>query len=277
MKKITAIILLLAVCIGCTALLPACGSEDELIMATNAAFPPYEFVDGGEYAGIDVEIAQAIANKLGKKLKIEDVDFGAVIAGVQSKKYDFGMAGITVTDERKEKVDFSESYATGIQVIIVKEGSSITGLDSIFNFDDNGDPVSLKNENIKVGVQQDTTGDTYCSDDISNWGFNNCDDDGKILNPDRVVRYKTGADAIEGLKTGKVDLVIIDNEPAKSYVEANPGKIFILENEEYTNEDYAICVNKENTQLLEDINKALKELKADGTIDTIINKYIKAD
>ncbi len=277
MKKITAFILLLAMCIGCFAALSACNDDSNtLIMATNAAFPPYEFVDGSEYAGIDVEIAQAIANKLGKKLKIEDVDFGAVIAGVQSKKYDFGMAGITVTDERKEKVNFSDSYATGIQVIIVKNGSSITGLDSIFNFDENGDPVSLKNENIKVGVQQDTTGDAYCSDDISNWGFNNCDEDGKILT-DRVERYKTGADAIEGLKTGKVDLVIIDNEPAKSYVEANPGKIFILENEEYTVEDYAICVNKENTQLLEDINNALKELKADGTITAIINKYIKAD
>lgn len=276
MKKITAIILLLAVCIGCTALLPACGSEDELIMATNAAFPPYEFVDGDSYAGIDVEIAQAIAAKLGKKLKIEDVDFGAVIAGVESKKYDFGMAGITVTDERKEKVNFSDSYANGVQVIIVKDDSSITGLNSIFNYDENKNPVSLKNKSIKVGVQQDTTGDAYCSDNITNGGFNDCDEDGEILF-DRVERYKTGADAIEALKTGKIDLVIIDNEPAKSYVSANTGKIKILENEEYTNENYAICVNKENTKLLEDINKALAELKADGTIDTIINKYIKAD
>lgn len=277
MKKLISFILAAVMCVGCIALLPACGSDDDtLIMATNAAFPPYEFVDGSDYAGIDIEIAQAIATKLGKKLKIEDVDFGAVITGVQSKKYDFGMAGLTVTEERKEKVNFSTSYATGVQVIIVKTGSAITGLDSIFNFDDNGDPISLKNTDIKVGVQQDTTGDIYCSDDITNWGFNNCTEDGTITT-DRVVRYKTGADAIEALKTDKIDLVIIDNEPAKSYVSSNSGAIFILENEEYVVEDYAICVNKDNAQLLADINKALEELKADGTISTIINKYIKAN
>ena len=208
------------------------------------------------------------------ELKIEDVDFGAIIGGVVEGKYDMGMAGMTVTDERKESVNFSDTYATGVQVIIVKEGSDIESLDDIFEFDENGDPVALKNEDVKVGVQQDTTGDIYCSDAIANWGFNDVDEDGEITT-DRVVRYKTGADAVEALKTDKVDMVIIDNEPAKSFVEANDGKVHILAGDnEYAVEEYAICIAKDNPELLEKINEALKELKEDGTIDKIIAKYI---
>ncbi len=274
MKKI--ISLILAVLMICATLMAfaSCGKkEDTLVMATNAAFPPYEYKDGDAFAGIDVEIAQAIAEKLGKKLEIADVDFGSIIGGVQEGKYDFGMAGMTVTEKRKESVNFSSTYATGIQVIIVADGSAITSLDSIFVFDENGDPTGLQNPDIKVGVQQDTTGDIYCSDDITNWGLNNVEEDGTITT-DRVVRYKTGAEAVEALKSGKVDCVIIDNEPAKSFVAANEG-IHILEGEnEYAIEDYAICVAKENTALLEQINKALAELTEDGTIDTIIKKYI---
>jgi polar amino acid transport system substrate-binding protein len=245
-------------------------------MATNAAFPPYEYIEGDKFVGIDVEIAEAIADKLGMELQIEDVEFGSIIGGVVEGKYDMGMAGMTVTEERKQSVNFSNTYATGIQVIIVKDGSSITSLDDIFEFNADGDPVALKNPDLKVGVQQDTTGDIYSSSDISGWGFCDVEEDGTVTT-DRVVRYKTGADAVEALKSDKVNMVIIDNEPAKSFVAANDG-IHILDGDnEYAVEDYAICIAKENTELLEKINKALDELKKDGTIDKIVSKYIKAN
>ena len=251
--------------------------ENVLVMATNAAFPPYEYVEGDKFVGIDVEIATAIAEKLGMELKIEDVEFGSIIGGVVEGKYDMGMAGMTVTDKRLESVNFSTTYATGVQVIIVKEGSTIESLDDIFDFDAEGNPTALKNPDIKVGVQQDTTGDIYSSSDVTGWGLCDVEEDGTVTT-DRVVRYKTGAEAVEALKTGKVDMVIIDNEPAKSYVAANAGAIHILAGDnEYAIEDYAICVAKENTELLEKINQALKDLKEDGTIDKIVAKYIKAN
>lgn len=277
MKKIISLIIaslmLITLCCG----FASCNKDDNvLVMATNAAFPPYEYVEGDKFVGIDVEIAQAIADKLGMELQIEDVEFGSIIGGVVEGKYDMGMAGMTVTEERKQSVNFSNTYATGIQVIIVKDGSSITSLDDIFEFNADGDPVALKDANIKVGVQQDTTGDIYSSSDISGWGFCDVEEDGTVTT-DRVVRYKTGADAVEALKTDKVNMVIIDNEPAKSFVAANEG-IHILEGDnEYAVEDYAICIAKENTELLDKINKALDELKKDGTIDKIVSKYIKAN
>ena len=276
MKKIITVALALVMMLGAVAMFASCSQEDKLVMATNATFPPYEFKEGNDIKGIDAEIAAAIADKLGMKLEIVDVDFDAVLTGVSEGKYDMGMAGITVTEDRKKNMDFSNTYATGIQVIIVKDGSEIVDLDSIFNFDEEGNPVSLKNPNMKVGVQQNTTGDIYSSSAIKGWGFNDLDDKYAIVT-DRVQRYKTGAEAVEALKTGKVDCVIIDNEPAKSFVKANEG-IHILEGEnEYAVEDYAICVKKGNTELLDKINKALKELKADGTIDKIVNKYIPAE
>ena len=273
MKKFLTLTLAVLMVVSCVVAFSSCKKDDNvLVMATNAAFPPYEYKDGDKIVGIDAEIAQAIADKLGMELKIEDVDFGAVLTGVEQGKYDFGMAGITVTDERKQKMDFSDTYATGIQVIIVKDGSPITSLEDLFNFNDDGDPVSLKNPDILVGVQQDTTGDIYCSADFADWGFNTCNDEGKIM-IDRVERFKTGADAVAALKNGQVDMVIIDNEPAKSFVAANEGAVKILESE-YTTEEYAICVNKENNELLKQIDEALAELKANGTIDKIIAKYI---
>ncbi len=276
MKKIISLVLSVVMLISCFALF-SCSGDDEntLVMATNAAFPPYEYVEGGEFAGIDVEIAGLIAEKLGMKLKIEDVDFGAIIDGVVSGKYDMGMAGMTVTEDRLKSVDFSTTYATGIQVIIVKDGSAIKSLDDLFVFDADGNPTALKNTDIKIGVQQDTTGDIYSSDKISKWGFNDYDENDKMTK-DRIQRYKTGAEAVAALTTGKVDMVIIDNEPAKSFVAANEG-IHILEGDnEYAVEDYAICVSKDNKALLEKINKALAELKEDGSIDKIINKYINS-
>ena len=277
MKKIISIVMAIMLLCGAVAVFASCDKKgDTLVMATNAAFPPYEFKEGEDFAGIDVEIAEKIAEKLGMTLEIQDVDFGSIIDGVATGKYDMGMAGLTVTEERKQSVNFSNTYATGIQVIIVNDGSDIKSLDDIFVFDDEGNPTALKNDKLKVGVQQDTTGDIYSSSDVTEWGLNDVAEDGTTTT-DRVVRFKTGAEAVEALKTGKVDMVIIDNEPAKSFVNANEG-IHILEGDnEYAIEDYAICVAKDNTELLDKINAALKELQDDGTVQSIVDKYIKAN
>lgn len=175
--------------------------KEELIMATNAYFPPYEYYEGGEIVGIDAEMAAAIADQLDRKLVIEDTEFGSIIAGVQTGKYDMGMAGMTVTEARLKDVNFSTSYATGVQVIIVAEGSEITTVDDLLN----------PEKNYKVGVQQDTTGDIYLSYSYEEGG----------VGEDNVVRYKTGNEAVQALITGKVDAVVIDQEPAKAYVENN--------------------------------------------------------
>ena len=274
MKKFLALFLAVLMLVSTLVIFSACKKEETLVMATNAAFPPYEYKDGDKIVGIDAEIAAAIAEKLGMKLEIVDVAFGAVLTGVAEGKYDMGLAGITVTEDRKKTMDFSDSYATGIQVIIVNDGSEIETLEDIFVFNDDGDPIGLQDTDVRVGVQENTTGDIYSSDDIENWGFNDLDDEGAVEGEDRVKRYNTGAEAISALKTGKVDMVIIDNEPAKSFVEENEG-IHILEGEnEYAVEDYAICVKKGNKELLDKINQALKELKEDGTIAAIIEKYI---
>ena len=220
-------------------------AKETLVMATNAEFPPYEYHEGDAIVGIDAEIAQAIADKLGMELKIEDVAFDSIIPGVQAKKYDMGMAGMTVTDERLESVNFSTSYAKGVQVVIVKEGSDIKTIDDVAD--------------AKIGVQTSTTGDIYATGDYGE---------------EHITRYDNGAVAVQALVSGKVDCVIIDNEPAKSYVEANEG-LMILPTA-YVEEDYAICFNKENTELLDKVNKALEELIADGTVQKIVAKYIKA-
>ena len=220
-------------------------AKETLVMATNAEFPPYEYHEGDAIVGIDAEIAQAIADKLGMELKIEDVAFDSIIPGVQAKKYDMGMAGMTVTDERLESVNFSTSYAKGVQVVIVKNDSDIKTVDDVAG--------------KKIGVQTSTTGDIYATDDFGE---------------ENVTKYENGAVAVQALISGKVDCVIIDNEPAKSYVAANEG-LKILDTT-YVEEDYAICFNKENTDLKDKVNTALEELIADGTVQSILDKYIKA-
>ena len=284
MKKILALALAAIMCFSMVAL-SSCGgkgydfdNETELVMVTNAAFPPYEYTDPegpfNGYAGIDVEIAMEIAKRLGKTLKIKDVEFDSIIGGINSGKYDMALAGLTVTEERKKSVSFTDSYAKGVQVMIVAEGSAYTSIDDFFNYDENGDPVSLKNTDVKIGVQKTTTGDIYASSDVTGWGFNDLNEDGSTKT-ERVIRYNTGADAVEALKTGRVDVVIIDNEPAKSFVSQNEGEIRILETA-YAEEDYAIAVNLESTVLLEKINEVLKAMKEDGTVERIVRKYIPA-
>ena len=214
-----------------------------LVMATNAEFPPYEYHDGGEIVGIDAEIAKAIADELGMELEIEDIAFDSIIPEITSGKADMGLAGMTVTEDRKQSVDFTDTYAKASQKIIVKEDSAIASPDDLTG--------------VIVGVQQGTTGDIYVSD---------LEADGTT-----VERYNKGFEAVQG----KIDAVVIDGEPAKTFVAQTEG-LKILE-ESFTDEEYAIAVKKGNTELLEKINGALKTLKDNGTLDEIVAKYIKAE
>ncbi len=255
LKKIAAIILSAALVVA----LAACGSSKDsdsnkssgkaetLTMGTNASFPPYEYVDdNGKIVGIDAEIAQAIADKLGMKLEIKDMEFDSLIPAVKSKSIDLVLAGMTVTEERKQSVNFSDSYSTGVQVVIVKENSEIKTVDDL--------------KGKKIGVQAGTTGDAYCSDDFGE---------------ENVKQFSNGSLAVAALANGQVDCVVIDNEPAKNYVAANSG-LKILDTE-YVTEDYAIAISKDNDDLLKKVNDALKELKDDGTVGKIVGKYIKAE
>ena len=225
--------------------------EGKLIMSTNAQFPPYELVADGEgvggtgFEGIDIEIALALADKLGLELVIDDMDFDAAQLAVQQGKSDICMAGLSVTEDRLLVMDFSDSYATGIQVVIVPEGSDVT-LDNL------GEQL--------IGTQRATTGNIYCTDDYGE---------------DHVIAYDDGIVAVQDLLNGKVDAVVIDKAPAQEFVSANPGLVIL--DTEYANEDYAIGVAKGNTELLNAINGALEELQADGTLQSIVDKYIKAE
>lgn len=242
----------------------ATGQKQVLHMATSADFAPYEYKEGEGFAGIDIEIAQAIAEKLGMELEITDIAFDSVIAGVVTGKYDIGMSGITETPERAQTVNFSEHYANAVQAVIVKEDSDIQSADDFYNLDAEGNPVSVK-DGLMVGVQTSTTGDLYISDTVENGG----------VGEDHRIQYKTGADAVQALSTGKVQAVVIDNEPAKNFVAANPG-LKILDTE-YILENYAMCFSKDTPELTAEVNGALKELIADGTVQAIIDKYIPAE
>ena len=221
-------------------------ASGSLTMATNATFPPYEMTtDSGEIEGIDIDTAKAIAEKLGLELQVDDMEFDAALLSVQQGKADMVMAGVTVTDERKAVMDFSDSYATGIQSIIVPNGSDIASPDDLAG--------------KKIGTQRGTTGYIYCSDDFGD---------------DAVVAYDSGLTAVQALNNGQVDAVVIDNAPAKEYVAANPG-LKVLDTS-YAEEDYAIGLAK-GSALEDAINAALEELKADGTLQSIVDKYITAE
>jgi len=255
MKKFIALLLVAIVMVG---VLAGCSSEKgmtiekgKLVMSTNAAFPPYEMTtDNGGFEGIDVEIAQAIAKKLGLTLEIKDMSFDAALLAVQEGKSDIVMAGVSVTEDRLLVMDFSESYATGSQVVIVKEGSDVT-------MDNLGEKM--------IGCQRGTTGYIYASDSPENGGYGE----------DHVTAYDNGASAVQALMNGQVDCVIIDSAPAAEFVAANPGLTTLEGN--WVEESYAIGMNKDNTALVEAVNKALSELTADGTVQSIIDKYISAE
>ena len=261
-KKVLSLILVAAMALTAV----ACGSKKEaaetpaateeagtdaaaikktLVMATNAEFPPYEYYDGQEIVGIDAEIAAAVAEKLGCEFVIEDMAFDSIIPAVQAGKADFGLAGMTVTEDRLENVNFSDTYTTATQVIIVKEGSEIAAVDDLVG--------------KTIGVQLGTTGDIYASE----------------IEDVTMDRYNKGFEAIQALIQGKVDAVIIDNEPAKVFVTQTEGLVIL--DEAFAVEEYAMAIAKENTALLEEVNKALSELKEDGTLQQIIDKYISAE
>lgn len=270
MKKFLKGILATTMVVSMTVALAACGSSTDadtdanadttenevqtetLTMATNAEFPPYEYFESQDIVGIDVEIAAAIAEKLGYGFEVENMEFDSVVTAVASGKADFGMAGLTVTEDRLKSVDFSVPYATGVQVVIVKEDSAITSVDDLF----------AVGANHIVGVQTGTTGDNFSSDDIEAAGLGT------------VERYNKGADAVQSLSAGKIDCVIIDEQPAQEFVAANEG-LKILDTE-YAVENYAICFAKDS-ELTEKVNNALNELIADGTVQAILDKYITAE
>ena len=221
-------------------------TEGKLTMSTNAAFPPYEMTtDSGDLEGIDIEVAGAIAKKLGLELQVDDMDFDAALLAAQQGKSDIVMAGVSVTEERQKVMEFSDSYATGVQVIIVKEDSEIASVEDL--------------EGKMIGTQRGTTGNIYCTDDYGE---------------DHITTYDNGLTAVQALMNGQVDCVVIDQEPAKAFVAANQG-LKILDTE-YVSEDYAIGMAKGNTALQSAVNKALAELQEDGTVQSIVDKYIAA-
>ena len=255
LKKLVSVLLVAA----CVFSLAACGSKDDskdskeskkdsrdtLVMATNAEFPPYEFHEGDDVVGIDADIARAIGEEMGMEVKIEDMAFDSIIPAVTSGKADFGAAGMTVTEDRKKNVDFTDTYATATQVIIVKEGSDIAGPDDLTG--------------KKIGVQLGTTGDIYADD----------------IEDAKVERYNKGFEAVQALTQDKIDAVVIDGEPAKEFVAEADG--LKLLDEAFTEEEYAIAVAKDNDDLLKKMNEALASLKESGKIDEIVAKYISAD
>ncbi len=230
--------------------------EGKLIMATNAQFPPYELVSDGEgfngtgFEGIDIEIASAIADKLGLELQIDDMDFDSALVAVQNDAADVVLAGLSYSEERDEVLDFTDSYATGVQVVIVKEDSDVT-------MDNLGEKM--------IGTQRGTTGYIYASDTPENGGYGE----------DHVSAYDNGATAVQALVNGQVDAVIIDEAPAKEYVAANDGLTILPGN--WVEEQYCAAVNEGNTELLNAINTALNELMDDGTVQEILDKYITAE
>ncbi len=263
MKKylalVLAVIMALSMLAGCT---PTTNNENnegglktvtagKLTMSTNAAFPPYEMTtDDGGFEGIDIEIAEAIAKELGLELVVQDMGFTAALEAAQNGKTDMVMAGVSVTPEREENMCFSNSYATGVQVVIVKEGSDVT-------MDNLGEK--------RIGTQMGTTGYLYASDTPENGGYGE----------DHVTPYENGMTAVQALLNGQVDCVIIDSAPAQEFVKVNAG-LTILDGA-WVEEQYAIGFAKNNTQLQKAVNDALAKLIENGTVQGIVDKYIKAE
>jgi len=263
MKKITNIIAIILCVALCAAFLAGCGGSSApaataapaaaepakvLKVATNVAFPPYEYYENEQAVGIDVDIIQAICDKLGYEMELNDMEFGSIITAVASGKIDVGFGAITITEERAKSVHFTTSYSTGIQSVIVKEDSPIASVDD------------LHGDDVIIGVQQDTTGDIYATGDFGE---------------EHIARFNKGADAVQALLTGKCSAVIIDNSPAETFVAQNQG-LKILPTV-YAEEEYGFELSYDNEELYNAVNGALEELLADGTVQAIIDKYISAD
>jgi polar amino acid transport system substrate-binding protein len=248
MKKLKAF---LAICMAAAMIVPfaACSkSSNTVTMSTNATFEPFEYKSGGNIVGIDVDIANKVAAKLGKKLAINDVEFESLPAELSSGKCDFVAAGMSVDEDRKKNMDFSDPYFDATQSIIVLKGSAIQSRTDL-----NGK---------KVGVQQGTTGDKFCTNEKHT----------SDIKVGTVKRYNKGADAISDLTAGRIDAVVIDDFPAQKFVSQNSAKLVKLK-DALTVEHYAIAVKKGNTELVNTINGVLKDMKSSGELDKIINKY----
>ncbi|MGN0600835.1 MAG: transporter substrate-binding domain-containing protein [Oscillospiraceae bacterium] len=243
--RISKIILAAAMSLAVIAMSGCTQGKKILRMATNAEFPPYEYYDGNELVGVDVELAKAIAEDMGYKLEILDMDFGSIIPSLESDKADIAVAALSVTEEKLELIDFSVPYETASQLIIVPNDSDISSV------------ADLKGK--RIGVESFTTGDIYVGE----------------IEDVTAVDFTNGSQAIDALKEGKIDAVVIDGEPAKVFVDREPGLKLI--DEPLTEEEYAIGVAKGNTALLKKINKSIENLKASGKIDEIRSKYITAE
>ena len=248
MKKMISLILCVLLFAACLSASAFAADAKVLKVATNVAFPPYEYYEDEKAVGIDVDIIQAICDKLGYTMELSDMEFGSIITAVASGKVDVGFGAITITEERSKSVHFTTSYATGIQSVIVKEGSPIASIDD------------LHGDKIKIGVQQDTTGDIYATGDFGE---------------DHIARFNKGADAVQALLTGKCSAVIIDNSPAETFVAQNEG-LQILPTV-YAEEAYGFELSYDNEALYNEVNGALEALLADGTVQSIIDTYISAD
>lgn len=234
MKKI------LVLCLVCVICLTGCGKRDDtLIMVTEAGFAPYEYYDDGEIVGVDIDIAREIAKEMGKELVVKDVAFDSIINEVKTGKADFGAAGISYTDERAKQVDFSINYSTSNQVVVVKNGSNIRDVNNI--------------DGKKIAVQLGSVADTYVTSNFKN---------------SEIVREKKYLAAIQDLKDGKADAVVMDELPAKEMVKNN-NDIMILSGN-LASDSYGMVVKKGNTKLLNTIDKVLNRLKEDDKID----KYV---
>lgn len=238
-----------------TSAVDAIKEKGEIVMLTNAQFPPFEYLgDDGSVQGVDADLAQAVADKLGVKLKIVDMDFDGIISALKSGKGDFAAAGMTVTEERQKEVDFAMEYVTSSQVVVVRADSDLSG-------DKEALDAALSGKNI--AVQQGTTGDWYASGDEST---------GSTIKDANVLQFKSAVEAGMNLANGKADAVIIDQKPAEAIVAAQDGKLKILDTK-LTDEQYAFAVQKGQEDLIEVINEVLSEY-TNGKVDELINQHM---